>query len=273
MNADTVPEREGKRLRWDFYICTHKKNSREQTCQAGRVGAAALDQAVIENLMTHVLTVENLRPIADALANSLADRNYDVSMRITAIQAELDEVQKAIRLLLDAIEKMGLSANIQARLREREEEERHLIAQLVNLEDALIKPKDVPQIGEQQLTTWIESIRASLTGDDLDLARQAIRQFVAKVVVNAKAGTLYYTFPLSHCSRVGALPPGGHLPLPRYFRTEFRIQQVAAPARVRREEPRKAHAREQVQAYRALGMSYSHLANSVNHRFDYPHPV
>ena len=273
MNADTVPEREGKRLRWDFYICTHKKNSREQTCQAGRVGAAALDQAVIENLMTHVLTVENLRPIADALANSLADRNYDVSMRITAIQAELDEVQKAIRLLLDAIEKMGLSANIQARLREREEEERHLIAQLVNLEDALIKPKDVPQIGEQQLTTWIESIRASLTEDDLDLARQAIRQFVAKVVVNAKAGTLYYTFPLSHCSRVGALPPTGHLPLPRYFRTEFRIQRVPAQSRVRVEEPRKAHAREQVQVYRALGMSYSHLANSVNHRFDYPHPV
>ena len=132
------------------------------------------------------MTIENLRPIADALANSVADRNYDVSTRIAAVQAEFDEVQKAIHLLIDAIEKVGLSTNIQARLREREAEERRLIAELVNLEDALVKPKDIPKIGEHQFTNWIESIRAALTGDDIDLARQAIRQFVAKIVVNEK---------------------------------------------------------------------------------------
>ena len=56
MSADTVPAREGKRTRWDFYICSHKKNSRERQCQAPRVSAAALDELVIDNLMTQVLT-------------------------------------------------------------------------------------------------------------------------------------------------------------------------------------------------------------------------
>lgn len=202
MNADTVPAREGKRSRWDFYICTHKKNSRDQACQAGRVGAAALDQAVIDNLMEHVLTVDNLRPIAEALATSLVERNRDVSTRIAAVQAELDEVQTAIRKLIDALEKLGLSTSIQARLQEREAEERRLIAELVTLEDVLVKPKDIPKIGEEQLQEWIASIRAALTGDDVDLARQAIRQFVAKIVVNEKAGTIFYTFPLSYLSRL-----------------------------------------------------------------------
>ena len=43
---------------------THASSS----VSAPRVSAAALDESVIDNLMTHVLTRENLRPIADALA-------------------------------------------------------------------------------------------------------------------------------------------------------------------------------------------------------------
>lgn len=205
MNADTVPERAGKRSRWDFYICTHKKNSREQRCTAQRVGAVALQEAVIENLMTHVLTKENLRPIADGLSESLMDRNQDVSARIVAVQGRLDEVQKSIRQLIDAVEKMGFSTHLQARLQEREAEERKLIAELVNLEDLIVKRKDVPKITDAQLEAWIASIRQALSGNDIDLARQAIRQLVAKIVVNGKAGTLYYTFPLSDLSRNGAL--------------------------------------------------------------------
>lgn len=202
MMADTVPEREGKRSRWDFYICSHKKNSREQKCTAQRVGAAALDESIIENLLTHVLTREHLRPIADALAESVTERNQDVAVRVTAVQARLDEVQKSISKLVDAVEKMGFSTSLQARLQEREDEERKLIAELVNLQDLLIKPKDIPKVTDAQLADWIEHIRQALTGDDIELARQAIRQFVAKIVVNGKAGTLYYTFPLSDLSRI-----------------------------------------------------------------------
>jgi DNA invertase Pin-like site-specific DNA recombinase len=213
MNADTVPEREGKRSRWDFYICTHKKNSREQRCQAPRVGAAALDQAVIENLMTHVLTLDNLRPIADALATSLSERNEDVSERIVAVQGRLDEVQKSIRQLVDAVEKIGFSTSLQARLQEREQEERELIAELVNLEDLIVKQKDIPDVSDQQLHEWIESIRVAITGENIELARQAIRQFVAKIVVHEKAGTLFYTFPLSDLSRNSTVAPTGLEPV------------------------------------------------------------
>ena len=162
---------------------------------------------MIENLMTQVLTMENLRPIADALATSLAERNDDVSERIVAVQGRLDEVQKAIRQLVDTVEKMGFSTHLQTRLQAREQKERELISEMVNLEDLIVKPKDMQKIGDQQIREWIESIRTALSGDDIGLAQRAIRQFVGKIVVNEqqKTGTLYYTFPLSDLSRNGAL--------------------------------------------------------------------
>ncbi len=209
MNADTIPAREGKRSRWDFYICSYKKNSREQRCQASRVSAAALDQAVIECLMSDVLTMENLRPIADALANALRERNADVSDRLVAAQGRLDEVQKAIRQLLDAVEKIGFSTNLQARLSEREQEERQIIAEVANLERLLVQPVDIPKVSDQQLQEWIDGMRAAFTGDDVEVAQRALRQFVAKIVVNQKTGILYYTFPLSTISRLCFVTPTG----------------------------------------------------------------
>jgi len=75
-----------------------------------------------------------------------------------------------------------------------------LIAQLVNLEDLIVEPAAIAAVSEQQINEWVEGIRKALTGEDVELARKGIRQFVAKIVVNEKAGTIYYTFPLSSLS-------------------------------------------------------------------------
>jgi hypothetical protein len=207
--ADTVPAREGKRSRWDFYICCQKKNSRDKICNSERIGAAALDQAVVENLLENVLTMDNLRPIADSLADSLAEQNKSILQHLQATQGRLDEVCKSIEQLLNAIEKVGLSPNIQARLAQREAEERDLIAEAANLEEMMVKPVDIPKITDQRIQEWIGHMREALTGEDIDLARRAIRQFVAKIVVNKKAGVIYYTFPFSDLSRLGNVPHTG----------------------------------------------------------------
>ena len=75
------------------------------------------------------------------------------------------------------------------------------------MEQLVVKPRDIPKITDMQLDEWIESICRALTGDDIELARQAIRQLVAKIVVNEKAGTIFYTFPLSNTSRLHEVAP------------------------------------------------------------------
>lgn len=213
MNADTVPARKGKRTRWDFYICSLKKNSREQRCQASRVSAAALDRAVIDNLTRHILNIDNLRPVADALSSSLQERNADVSERIAVVQGKLDEIQRSISKLVDAVEKAGFSTSLQTRLQAREQEEREIIAELANLEDLLIQPREIPEVSDKLLGEWAHAIHEALVGEEIELARQAIQQFVAKVVVNEKTATLYYTLPLSPISRYSLTAPTGFEPV------------------------------------------------------------
>ena len=41
----------------------------------------------------------------------------------------------------------------------------------------------------------------ALNGEEIELARQAIRQFVAKVVIKTKSGNVVYTFPLRQPQR------------------------------------------------------------------------
>jgi hypothetical protein len=73
MMADTVPAKNGVRGQWDFYICSYKKNSRGKKCTASRISAAGLDKAVIDKLMTEVLTRDNLKPIAEKLAEGMLE--------------------------------------------------------------------------------------------------------------------------------------------------------------------------------------------------------
>ena len=209
MSADTISAKDGVRSQWDFYICSRKKNSHNTECRASRVGAAALERAVIDKLMSEVLTVENLRPLADDLAHSLTDRNQAVLERMSALQSHLSEVRASVSKLLDAVERAGWSPNLKNRLAEREAEERDLLSEIATYESLLVEARRVQEISTQQLEEFIAHMRATLMSDDTGLAREAISRFVAKIVVHGKAGTVYYTFPLSGSTRNGVMPPRG----------------------------------------------------------------
>jgi hypothetical protein len=196
---------------WDYYICSLKKRRKGQ-CPSKRVSAAALEEAVIQKLLTEVLTRENLRPIADHLATEVATQNSALYERVEALQSRLAEVRSAINKLMDAIEKLGLSPNLQLRLTEREAEERDLLAQIGNFELMVVSPAELPYITDQKLDEFIEAMQVALKGDDVEVAQRAIRAFVAKVVVNDKAGTLFYTFPLSSLTGDGVMPLQGFEP-------------------------------------------------------------
>ncbi len=269
MLADSTPANE-KRSQWDYYICSFKKNSRNQRCQARRVGAQALTEAVIEKLLTEVLTHANLRPIADELAKSLAERNQDAVLRITAARGELDEVRAAISKLMDALETSGFSPSIQRRLTEREAEEHQLLSEIANLEAMMVKPVDIPKVTDKQIDDFIASIKATLTSDDIDLARQALRRFVAKIVVNEKAGTIFYTFPLQDLSRKGMMPPQGYdltaclTPLQAVHRVLARLYQgLSLPTSLRPYSTQKqVNRNEEIRQRYAAGESLGDLAKA-----------
>ncbi len=196
MNIENIPAVKGKRGNYIHFICTTKKNTRNGYCQAGRVSLRALEQAVIDNLLEHVLTLETLQPIADSIAAQLSERSRDADSRITAVQSKLDEVRRSLDNLMDAIEKMGYASHIQQRYDQRKREEAELLSELAQLKALHVKPAQIRYISQELLEQWLAHTRETLECGDRALARRAIQQFVAKIVIKNGTGTLYYTFPL-----------------------------------------------------------------------------
>ncbi|MEQ8673715.1 MAG: recombinase family protein [Aggregatilineales bacterium] len=195
MNVESIPGKKGKRGSYSFFICTTMKNSRGQACQAKRVSTKALDQTVIENLLAHVMTIENLRPLAKNIAQSLEERSNDSGTRISVLEDKLAEVKKSLENIMDAIENMGYAKHLQQRYDERRREEEELLSELAVLEALQVNPGQIARISDEALEGWINYMREALECEDKALARRIIQQFVAKVVIKEGTGTLYYTFP------------------------------------------------------------------------------
>lgn len=196
MYVNTIPAEPGVRGEYIHYKCSRANSSRGERCNARTVSLKGLDQAVIDNLLEHVVTLENLQPLADEIAARLSERSRDADKRIDAVQSKLDEVRRQMDNLLDTIEKIGYAPHIQDRYDARRREESELVAELVSLEALLVRPKQIKFVSEDMLRQWIEHTRETLESGDRELARRAIHQFVAKIVIQNGTGTLYYTFPL-----------------------------------------------------------------------------
>ena len=106
-----------------------EKNSRDHKCDAKRIGARVLEQSIIDALVIHVLTRYNLRPLTELIAQQVRETNNDASIRLSAIQADLQQVERQIENLLNAIENMGLSPSLKEKLTKREAEKAHLKSQ------------------------------------------------------------------------------------------------------------------------------------------------
>lgn len=195
MHVESIPGTKGKRGTYIFYICSRRKNTRTKDCNARRVSQKSLDQAVIENLLAHVLTLDNLRPLAREISESLRQRSSDAGTRIAALEERLAEVQKGLRNIIDAIENMGYASHLQQRYAERKREEEELLRELGLLQELRVTPRQALLISDAVLEGWLEYMRAALEGSDRSVARRVIHHFVAKIVVKEGTGTLYYTFP------------------------------------------------------------------------------
>ena len=69
------------------------KNSRGERCVIKRISIRSLEQAVIDNLLDRVLTMDNLRPLAENIAASRSEQSQDAGIRISALEDKLADVE------------------------------------------------------------------------------------------------------------------------------------------------------------------------------------
>lgn len=196
MLADCIPAKKGQRGHWDFYICSHKKNSRDVKCQSKRVSARLLEASVIDALIEQVLTHANLGPIADAITQHLVQTDQSAQMQLKALEAELRQLERQIDHLLEAVENMGLSPSLREKLTKREADRERMRSQIAQLRKLVVKASDIPRVSTEVLDGWIRHMQHTLQGDDSATARRALRHLVSRIVIRDGQGTIYYTFPV-----------------------------------------------------------------------------
>lgn len=194
MHGDLIPAKKDVRGDWKFYICSVKKSSRGQRCDARRIGARKLEKAVIDSLLTLVLTRDNLRPIANAIEAETIEATNSAETSLAVAREALAQVVRQIDNLTEAIADIGLSPSLKQKLTDRERERETLWAQIAHNEHLLSQAQANGAITDALLDDWVADMRAAITAGG-DVARRAIRQFVDKIVLKGDVGEIFYTFP------------------------------------------------------------------------------
>lgn len=265
---ESIPAKKGKRTRYTFAYCTVAKNSRKDRCQAKRISTRYLESLVIDTLLQHILTPENLRPIGEAIAQSLDVRSHDATARIAALQEQLREVEKAISNMMDAIEKMGYSEHLQKRYGEAVKKEEQLRRELATLQALQLDNRAISALTDDTLDQWIAFLRTTLTEDKV-MARRLLQRFIDRIVIRETSGTIYYSFPLSevlYISSIQEVDLRGSLLNTRYasgLDRDFDIPpQPNQRQKLRYTDKDRLH--HQVLTLRAQGMSYREIGSALS---------
>lgn len=181
-----------------YYRCISRAEGRR--CGLPRVGADAIEQAVIQALIEHVLTADNLRTQAEALRARL-DAERPAQLALLRQLAEQESVLRAtMDNLVEAIERAPTSAALHDRLLQRERELDACQRQRAQAEAAL-RPPDLGPVD-------LAALRARLA--DPATARDLLRALVQRIILLTDGSLrIHYHLPVSDRSTRG--PPLGVL--------------------------------------------------------------
>ena len=196
MTGETVHSR-AKNHTNRYYACTLKKKSNGKECQAPWVPKEELERTILHQLVTYILSTENLTTLRD----SLLEHQSESMAQTTALLAELHKQRTQLKLqidrLTDAIADSGGSPALIKKLNQREQEERELLA---NIE------KNQAQLQQLQNTLTNEQIHnlsETLTTTLNTAERKPLRRWLSELIDHIEVaridkkltGVIYYYQP------------------------------------------------------------------------------
>jgi DNA invertase Pin-like site-specific DNA recombinase len=227
LHADCIPagviRTTGKlRKAWPFYWCSAAKRGR---CDAGKVSAPRLEEAVLARLKADIFTPDRLRGNARRILGDSEARRDRLACEVEDLRSALSEATHRAARLADVLADRPTSPTLLARLDSLEAQQGRLADQIRHKE-AEIAYWQSYQLSDQDLEQLSDCLVRALEAGDARLARRALGSFLRAVRVDSGrmiSANLCYTFPR---------PDDTPLPLPR------RPTQVSAR---RRRKSRPAH--------------------------------
>lgn len=199
IRSDTGKPREG----WSNYRCSA---AHDRKCDATRVGAKRIENAVIEKLVNDILTLSRLRIILDRLSDHLANRRITILKELDALNSSLIEAKKRAGGLADALALRPASEMLLERL-DTEESNVRQITRLIQTTQTELAYLSAFELDDQQLQRIANRLITAIESGDVTRARIAISTFISKIEVEpAKVIHLkiHWTFPHPDALEAGA---------------------------------------------------------------------
>ena len=156
--------------KYHYYTCASRKKG--GPCKKKQVKKTWIERLIVQKTRDMCLTDKMIKIIVDT-ALALQEREKDDAL-LKSFEAELSEVMKSIRNILNAIEQGIFTSSTKARLEELE-------SRKADLELAIEDEKTVqPQLTREQLTFWLQRFRSGDI-DDVAYLESFIDVFISKI--------------------------------------------------------------------------------------------
>ncbi len=165
--------------RYRSYECGRQHREGRTACDQHKTATWHIEQHVINWVADNILTFDNLRSARDDINRALSGDRRELQERRGQLLTELDLLDKRVHRLVDSIEKLGLTEEIEERIQQRKAEARQMEAELAEVEAAL-KQNHV-EISDEALSYLAEHMREQLKSGRVNDVRAVLRAAVVRV--------------------------------------------------------------------------------------------
>lgn len=184
--------------RWVGYICGKKENQGFKSCEGRLINARKADLAVIDALLSRVLTIDYFHELMQETQARLNDHE-SIDKELVSLKGQQVENEKKIKNLLDTAEAFGPEAvrdRLPGRLAERARLAGELRAWGVK-RDAAADLDISPEAFGLVVEAWRGRVLEAQAGQDVRRLKELLRFFIARLELGYNKAVVSWTFPIN----------------------------------------------------------------------------
>jgi hypothetical protein len=183
--------------KWNAYLCGKKRSrSSWHACEGRQIGALKADKAIIDAVLTRVLTPDFVTELLNELRATMTD-TAEIERLEDGARRDLSNCERVIGKLVDALED-NISPAITARLKDRENERAGLIVELATFQAK--REAALFEISSEALSlvldVWRGEIEQARDQNDIHGLQNLLRMFVNKIELGYNQARIWYTYPI-----------------------------------------------------------------------------
>ncbi len=184
-----------RRGRDEAYRCNRAK--RKAGCNAPRIPRHVLEDAVLENVVQHILAPENLQHLIEVQQRNQQRRLAERENELASLRKRKGSIAKRIANITNAIAQTGALPSLLEELKKLETDRAVLESRIQDLQKL---PSPVPQLTPQDIEALSHNLIHLLKEAPPETKRQILHGLIAKIEVVREGktihGTIYYYNPL-----------------------------------------------------------------------------